>query len=570
MNSEILNILAESGVISKYKIDGILQLVAERKTTIEQALLDSGVTKEEIMEAKSKHYGFPIKKVGEEQIATNLLNLIPEDTARLYQMAPIERKKGVLHVGMVNPTDIEARNALQFISSKEDLKIEIAVISQEDFERILNMYHGLTGEVGEALQELSVINLEDIESTLEKSLFESGKEKIVEDAPVTKMVAVILKHAVEERASDVHIENVGENTRVRFRVDGLLKISLVLPKNVHEAIVARVKILSRLRLDEKRKPQDGRFYVVVNDRKIDFRVSVMPMFYGEKVAIRILDPEIGVKTLDVIGMTEEQIETVRRSLKKPYGLVLITGPTGCGKTTTLYSMLQELDKETKNVMSLEDPIEYEIKGVNQSQVRPEIGYTFATGLRSMVRQDPDVILVGEIRDRETAQLAIQAALTGHMVLSTLHTNNAIGIVPRLIDMGVDPYLIAPTLELAIAQRLIRRICDGAEEEVIGASIRALIDRQFADLPGEFKSKLDITRPVYNAKPTKDCPGGVRGRIAAFEMFRVDNQMENLILNRPTEQAMYKEARSKGMLTMRENAILRSMEKKVPFSEASAL
>ncbi|KKU28451.1 MAG: Type II secretion system protein E (GspE), partial [Candidatus Giovannonibacteria bacterium GW2011_GWB1_46_20] len=344
-------------------------------------------------------------------------------------------------------------------------------ILDDDFEKVIKNYRGLTGEVTRALSELET-EIKDVKNKdIIKKEQEEKKEaehtqesaKIVEDAPVTKIVAVILRHATEGNASDVHIEHMGDRVRARFRVDGVLYTSLLLPVGVHSAVVARIKILANLKLDEKRKPQDGRFSARIEGRQIDFRVSTFPAFYGEKVVMRILDTERGVKPLDKIGMRTEHLDLIREAIAKPYGIILITGPTGSGKSTTLYSMVNELDREENNVVSLEDPVEYNMPGMSQSQVRPEIDYTFANGLRSILRQDPDIIMVGEIRDKETAQLAIQAALTGHLVLSTLHTNSAIGAIPRLVDMGVDPYLIAPTVILSMAQRLVRMLCPDSKK-----------------------------------------------------------------------------------------------------------
>ncbi|MEK7166274.1 MAG: GspE/PulE family protein, partial [Patescibacteria group bacterium] len=333
------------------------------------------------------------------------------------------------------------------------MPFKLFLISEDDFKKVLDMYKGISSEVGEALSEF------DTDITVETPITdENGEEvlprpgsggkggekvdaKIIEAAPVTKIVATILRYATEGNASDVHIEPMKESVRVRFRVDGVLNTSLILPIKIHQALIARIKILSNMRLDEKRKPQDGRFSGKIEGRRIDFRVSTFPTYYGEKIVMRILDQEKGVRSLDDIGMSPKNLDIIRTALKRPYGLILISGPTGSGKSTTLYAMLNEIDKEELNVLSLEDPIEYSMDGMSQSQVRPDIGYTFATGLRTTLRQDPDVIMVGEIRDKETAQLAIQAALTGHLVFSTIHTNDAIGVIPRLIDMGVDPYLI---------------------------------------------------------------------------------------------------------------------------------
>lgn len=283
---------------------------------------------------------------------------------------------------------------------------------------------------------------------------------ITEDAPVTKIVATVLRHASEQRASDIHIEPMVDQTRVRFRIDGVLLTNITLPSKVHSSVVARIKVLSNMRLDEKRKPQDGRFSARVGGNKVDFRVSTFPTYYGEKVVMRILGSAAKDLKLESLGFSERDLALIRAAIKKPYGLVLVSGPTGSGKSTSLYAILNEIDRERQNVLSLEDPVEYTIPGVSQSQVRPEIGYTFATGLRTTLRQDPNIIMVGEIRDSETADLAVQAALTGHLVLSTIHTNNAIGIVPRLLDMGVEPYLIPPVLILGMAQRLVRTLCPG--------------------------------------------------------------------------------------------------------------
>jgi len=354
---------------------------------------------------------------------------------------------------------------------------------------------------------------------------------------------------------------------VRYRVDGSLHTTIVLPTSVYNGIVARIKILSKLRLDEKRKPQDGSFTTSIDGRKIDFRVSTMPSYYGEKVVMRILDSEKGVKGLDQLGLSVKNLKLMREALTKPFGIILITGPTGSGKSTTLYSMMNELDKERSNIVSLEDPVEYHMPDINQSQMMPEIGYTFASGLRSILRQDPDVIMVGEIRDKETAQLAIQAALTGHLVLSTLHTNNAVGAIPRLIDMGVDPYLIAPTLILSVAQRLAKMTCPSARKLVpLDASIKMQIEEQMKDLPIEFKKDITIKTEMYDTVTSPECPSGTRGRIAIFEMYKVDKELQTAILKNPTNLDIYKIVRSKGMLMMREDAILKAIDGIVPFRE----
>lgn len=572
----ILDTFALHGIIKKEDIPALSTSLNEG-VTIEEVLTKAGVTKENILKGRGYYYNLPTRDLKGKGVDFEILKYIPEDSASYYHFAPIAVVNEVLEIGITDPENIEARDALQFIATKIGMPFKIFLISNDDLKVILESYRGLTGEVTKALSELEVdikdVDKEELIKKPEEAKGDEAKKEahVVEDAPVAKITAVILRHATEGGASDVHIEHTGESVRVRFRVDGELFTSLVLPANVHNSVVARIKILSSLKLDEKRKPQDGRFSARIDGRKIDFRVSTFPAYYGEKVVMRILDTQKGVQKLDSIGFRPEHLELVKNALSRPYGIILITGPTGSGKSTTLYSMLNELDKETKNIVSLEDPVEYNMIGINQSQVRPEIGYTFANGLRTTLRQDPDIIMVGEIRDAETAQLAIQAALTGHLVLSTLHTNTAIGAIPRLVEMGIDPYLIAPTLVLSVAQRLVKKVCPGAEKEVPNeGAIGMIVEKQFNDLPDEFKSKLNIGRPLYEAVQTSECSSGTRGRLAVFEVFSVDKEMEKIILAEPTEVRLYEASRKKGMISMKEDAILKSMDKIVPFQEINTL
>ncbi|MEK9201695.1 MAG: GspE/PulE family protein, partial [Patescibacteria group bacterium] len=549
--------------------------------SIEQVLVEMGVPAVDILESKGEHLNVPVYSIGDRNIESTILEYIPEESAAHYRFVPIGVKDGVLEVGITDPDNIEARDALTFISSKVHMPFKLFLISSQDFEKVINMYKGLSREVTKALEELERdLSYEDtrIEGAPSEKLKEvengDGSEESMEtaeDAPIKKIVATILRYATEGNASDVHIERTRDTIRVRFRVDGVLNTSLILPKEAHAAVVARIKILASMPLDEKRKPQDGRFSAKIGGRKIDFRVSTFPTFYGEKVVMRILDQEKGVKKLDELGLSKKNLEAIRRAIKRPYGLILMSGPTGSGKTTTLYAMLNEINKEAQNVLSLEDPIEYSIEGVNQSQVRPEIGYTFANGLRTTLRQDPDIIMVGEIRDKETAQLAIQAALTGHLVLSTIHTNNAIGVVPRLIDMGVDPYLIGPTLILAMAQRLVRTLCPGAGKPVsLEGGVAVMVEKQFADLPLEFKKDLSIGKELYEISPTQECPSGVRGRIAVMEVLEMNRELESAVLESPSEIDVWKIARKNGMITMKEDALLKAFKRIVPFEEINGL
>jgi type IV pilus assembly protein PilB len=565
--------LEKKGLINGSQIGEIKSRAQEKyEGNIDEALSESGVSEDKILIAKGEYLNLPVKNINPEKMSFDVLKYISEDSAAHYHFVPIELKDGVLEVGMLDPENIQAMDALQFISNKIGIPFKIFLISKSNYESVLQSYKGLGTQVEESLKELNQEEMDNVKNLSEKDLSkeikdikEGAEAKIVEDAPVIKIVAVILRNALEEGASDIHIEYTGEKVKVRFRVDGTLHTSIVLPPNVYTGIVARIKILAKLRLDEKRKPQDGSFSANIDGRKIDFRVSSMPAFYGEKVVMRILDSERGVKPIDQLGLSKINLNIILEAIKKPYGLILITGPTGSGKSTTLYSIMNMLDKEKSNIVSLEDPVEYHMPDINQSQMMPEIGYTFASGLRSILRQDPDIIMVGEIRDKETAQLAIQAALTGHLVLSTLHTNSAVGAIPRLVDMGVDPYLIAPTLIVSIAQRLARLTCPSSRKEIpMEESVRTQIEEQLKDLPDEFKPK--IGDKMYDTVPSNECPSGTRGRIAVFEMFKIDKEMQAVILKNPTNEAIYEVARQKGMLMMREDAMLKSLEGIIPFTE----
>jgi type IV pilus assembly protein PilB len=572
----LLDILLKKNLISKDDVNEVKQRVASGDA-IDQILIERGVSVEDLLAARGEFLNIPIRTLGDVQVPFEVLEYIPEESASHYKFVPIGIKDNVLEVGIVDPDNIEARDALSFIAAKKNIPYKIFIISIDDFNKVLESYKGLSGEVSKALTELETVLSVDSESTIDKKNSKEGKKDensdafIIEDAPVVKIVATIVRYATEGNASDVHIEHMHDKVRVRFRVDGTLNTSLVLPTQVHSAVVARIKVLSNMKLDERRKPQDGRFSARIDGRKVDFRVSTFPAYYGEKVVMRILDQEKGVKKLDELSLSKENLEIVRNAIDRPYGLILITGPTGSGKSTTLYSMLNEVDKEEQNVLSLEDPIEYNMEGISQSQVHPEIGYDFASGLRTTLRQDPDIIMVGEIRDKETAQLAVQAALTGHLVFSTLHTNNAAGVIPRLIDMGVDPYLIAPTLILAMAQRLVGLLVPGTGKPMkVEGSIKMIIEKEFSDLPAQYKKDVPFADTVYQAEPSPESPRGTRGRMAVFEMFKMDKEIESIILKNPTELDISRTLRQKGMLTMKEDAMVKAFQKLIPFEEVNKL
>lgn len=570
---DFLQSIITSGLLPEAKLSSVEAAVAEGQS-YEAALLAVGIAPESVRTALATYFGVPeIVLTESDTISQEVLAYIPEESARYYRILPLKMEDGVLVVASSNPDNLEMRQALNFISTKHNVPHKFVFMLDQDIERAIVVYESLTGEVDEALGSLESELDKEIKARQEENKSQSAKEQLEhlkEDAPVTKIVATILRYAVDGKASDIHIEPTGTKIVVRFRVDGLLQKSLELPQTVQSAVIARVKILSSMRLDEKRKPQDGRFSATFDGRRIDFRVSILPTNHGEKAVMRILDTEKGVKSLEDTGISTHHLDVIRRIVKEPYGIILISGPTGSGKSTTLYAMLSEIDRLTQNVLSLEDPVEYDIENVSQSQVRPEIGYTFAAGLRSALRQDPDIIMVGEIRDKETAQLAIQAALTGHLVLSTIHTNNAIGVIPRLIDMGVDPYLIAPTLKLAIAQRLARRLCPGTGKELpVAGAVQMMIDREIETLPQQFHNRIPKSETVVSPLPSPGCTSGTKGRVAVMEAFEINEAIQELILKGGSEEEMYKVGRKHGFMTMKEDAIVKALNHVIPYEEVSA-
>ncbi len=456
-NRTLIKTLIENGSLSQEEGSSVLAEAEKGNQSVENILLNNGkISEDAVWKAKADSMGLPFYKVGEKKIDHNVLALIPEEAANNYHLVPLDLSENVLTVGMVNVEDIRAIEALNFLTARSSFKVRTVIITPTDFGNVYLQYKSLKGEVEEALSEL--------EGELEETPGKTEESAVSEaEAPITKIVAVILKHAVDGKASDIHIEPVEHQVQVRFRLDGILYTSLLLPKDVHASVVSRIKIVAKLKIDETRIPQDGRFRATINNIKIDFRVSTFPTVYGEKVVMRVLDPTIGLKDFEGLGMRGRNLRIFREYLKRPYKMILLTGPTGSGKSTTLYAALKDLNKEGVNIVTLEDPVEYYIDGINQSQMRPEIGYSFADGLRHLVRQDPDIVMVGEIRDNETAELAVHSALTGHLVLSTLHTNNAVGVVPRLIDMKIDAFLLPASLMLMISQRLVPRICQDCKE-----------------------------------------------------------------------------------------------------------
>jgi type IV pilus assembly protein PilB len=562
----IIEELTKRGILKKEEEQKLKREVENLGKREEEVILDRKIlSEEELFSIKSEILKIPLKKFEPKEIPPEVLREIPEETVEFYKIIPISKKEKILEVGMVYPEDLDAIEAIKFLARKKGLEVKVFLVTLSDFKKALEEYRTKREEIEKAIEELE----KELKVEKEKpTVAELGR--IVEEAPITKAVASILRYGIEGESSDIHIEPFKDKMRVRYRFLGKLYSSIFLPIKVHPAIVSRIKILSDLRIDETRIPQDGRFSIEYGGRKIDFRVSTFPTAMGEKVAIRILDPKVGLKKMEELGLSGRNFEVLQKAIKKPFGMILATGPTGCGKTTTLYAILQKLNQEGVNIVTLEDPVEYFIEGINQSQIRPEIGYTFATGLRHVLRQDPDIIMVGEIRDKETAELAVHAALTGHLVLSTLHTNNALGVIPRLIDLGISPFLIPYALSIAIAQRLVRRLCDKCKREVKPSKeIRDLILEEIEKLPEEEKKKIKIPQnfKIYEAVGCDECNKiGFTGRIGIFEVLEMTKNLEEIILKEPSEAKILEEAKRQGMITMRQDGILKVLKGETTIEE----
>ncbi len=553
--------LIEKGIVDKEKALSLEFEIKQSGRKEEDVILETGLVPETVLFGlKSENLKIPLKEVAVEQVPLKTLELIPEETAKYYQMIPLEKAEKYLEIGMIYPEDLKAQEALKFLARQGKFNYKVFLITPNTFKNLLKQYRTLKREVGLALEELETELREEGIKT--KSPTAAEFERMAEEAPITKIVAVILRHAVEGSASDIHIEPTREKLRVRFRFLGDLHSSIFLPLRILPAVVARIKILSNLKIDEARIPQDGRFSTEIDGKSIDFRVSTFPTTLGEKVAIRVLDPATGLKSFEDLGLEERNLKVVKEGISKPYGLILATGPTGCGKTTTLYAILQMLNKEGVNIVSIEDPVEYFIEGINQSQVKPEIGYDFVNGLRHILRQDPDIIMVGEIRDEETANLVIHAALTGHIVLSTLHTSNALGVIPRLVDMGIKPYLLPSVLQLAMAQRLVRKLCDSCKKKIKPSpEIKSLILKEIDELPPAIKKniKLPASFEIFAPQGCQKCgSAGYSGRIAVFEILSMTDSLAEIILKEPSEINILEEAKRQGMITMKQDGILKAL------------
>lgn len=568
---ELLKFLVENNFIEFEQLKKVVKDARVDNKDIEEELLAKKVVnQEELVRIKARIYSLEYADLTEMEISEDVLNVISENVSENYKVICFGKEDKMIKVGMVDPENFKAIEAVDFLAKESGFRTQYHLISDRSFKIAFAKYKPIGKELSSALK----VKAEE-ESLLEIKEDEGGAdlEEITKGAPVAKIVSVIIRHAVEGGASDIHVEPLRDESRVRYRIDGILHTSLVLPINIHNAIIARIKVMARLKLDETRIPQDGRIHLTVDNRAIDFRVSILPLVGTEKVVLRILDTTGGAPKLETLGYKGEQLRKIKESLTKSNGLILITGPTGSGKSTTLFALLDLLNKDGVNISTLEDPVEYQIKGANQSQIRPEVGYTFASGLRSFLRQDPDIIMVGEIRDQETAELSIHASLTGHLVLSTLHTNSAPGAITRMIDMGLEPFLLGSTLNIIIAQRLVRKICPDCKEEITLPEnyledIRKTIEKIGLDVVKKQIKDFDIKKmKFYKGKGCSHCGNiGYAGRLAISEVLVLEDKIKELVIGGKSNISLDEIRATQDYLTLKQDGVIRALEGATTFEE----
>jgi len=563
------------------------QIEAKNKTEplVGYLLKNKLITEEQLTKANATISNVPYVNLLTAKVDPNVLSLLPKDIAERYMAVPLGEMQHRLVVAMLDAGNVQA---VDFLSNKIGRALRVYAASEAGIRQVLKQYQGkLDTKMKDALG-LNLDQDDEISKNKDNDKRKGSKsqkeiETLVEDSPISKALTAIMEFAAHNRASDVHIEPLEKEVKIRCRIDGVLREIMRLPKNTEPALISRIKILSNLKIDEHRIPQDGQFTIIVDHRSIDLRIAIAPVVWGEQVVIRLLDKTGTSFKLEDMGYSGRALRTIRKGLTQPNGMILTSGPTGSGKSTSLYALIQEIKNDSINIVTLEDPVEYKMDGINQIQVNPEIGLTFASGLRSILRQDPDVVMVGEIRDKETAQLAVQAALTGHLVFSTLHTNSAAGILPRLLDMGVEPFLIASTVHTVIGQRLVRRIgetgkesyqSNSAETMAIQAAIGNLlpasqdvVDSTSTDLGYKNLPLANQTAyTLYKGLDTADTPGGYKGRVGLYEVFEVSESVRTLIMKEATSNDIEKAAQSEGMVTMRQDGYLKALNGQTTLTE----
>jgi len=556
---KLKTIIAQQKVMAPDDVKKAMAEAEAKHVSLEQHLIgDNVVGEKQLYEAVAAAFKVPFLDIGNETIRKDILMTIPESIVQAHQILAFDRTNEYLKIATTNPDDLQT---FEFLQKKTGLPVRVHVTTPTAIRDMIRLYHK---ELKAKVREITS-NQQQVDAD------KQDLKKMATDVPVIRIVDTILEYAIFEGASDIHIEPTEKDVIVRYRVDGVLREVMTLPNNVQTGIVARIKILSNLKIDEHRLPQDGRFKVETDEYKVAFRVSILPVYDGEKIVLRLLNESAQVLTLEQIGLNPSALEIVKRQIRKPHGILLVTGPTGSGKTTTLYTMINILNKPGVNISTVEDPIEYRMPRVNQSQVNPKINFTFAVGLRSLLRQDPDIVMVGEIRDNETAEIAAHAAMTGHLVLSTLHTNDAVGAFPRLHEMSVPSFLVATTMNLIIAQRLVRKICrncltsytlskralEELEKEIDLEHILSTLEQEGVVQMTETK-KNDLL--FFRGKGCKQCNGeGYKGRIGIYEVLENTREISDLILNQGSSNQLRDQARRQGMLTLLEDGFIKAKQ-----------
>ena len=561
---QLLKVLVAENAIGEDKVAEIKKFAEDEDKKIDEILVNKKyVDEDKLAQTKAKIFDLPFISLAEMELKQAVVNTIPKEVAENYRIICFERTGSRIKVGLVDPENFKALEAVDFLAKGSNLTVEHYLITPKDFKIAFKAYQSFNQELSSALKSRA----EEEEGKVELDEKDEIKlEEMTKSAPVAKIVSVIIRNAVEGGASDIHVEPLMKESRVRYRIDGILHTSLVLPKNVHNSVVARIKVMANLKLDETRIPQDGRIRLEIGEKTIDFRVSTLPLIGAEKVVMRILDTTRGAPKLQDLGFEGEQLKAILDATKNTEGIILVTGPTGSGKSTTLFSVLDLVNKEGVNIATLEDPVEYQMKGVNQSQVKPEIGYTFASGLRSFLRQDPDIIMVGEIRDEETAELAIHAALTGHLVFSTLHTTDSPGAITRLIDMNIQAFLLGSTLVAVVAQRLARKICKNCKEEVkmpaeVVEEIKADIEKIGLDyvkklIPGFKENELHF----YKGKGCHHCGNtGYAGRMVVTEVLSINEKLKEMVLGGKRSLSLKEIKDSQHFITVKQDGVLKVLQ-----------
>lgn len=579
--------LVHDGLISKTKIGELRKKADETHTPLFSLVVsEGGISEEDLTKATAQVAKIPYVNLASTRVDPKVLDLLPQDLAERYMAVPLGEMQHRLVVAMLDADNVQA---VDFLSNKVGRPLKVYAASEAGIRGVLKQYQAnLSSDVVGAISAIGG------ETAGSKASSKAGGDQvvpgnkaittIVQDSPISKALSTILEFAARNRASDVHIEPLQDGLKIRCRIDGVLREVMKLPKSTEPPLVSRIKILANLKIDEHRIPQDGEFSIQVSGRSIDLRIAISPVVWGEQVVIRLLDKSGTTLRLEDMGYRGRSLRAIREGLKRSNGMILTSGPTGSGKSTSLYALLQEIKNDTINIVTLEDPVEYKMEGINQIQVNADVGLTFATGLRSILRQDPDVVMVGEIRDQETAELAVQASLTGHLVFSTLHTNSAAGILPRLLDMGVEPFLIASTVHTVIGQRLVRRV--GAHRDVYQsdvtetAAIKETIGHLLPANEGErqkvanelgYKTlplRTDKAYTLVKGKDTPETPGGYKGRLGVYEVFSVSQEIQELILKRATSSDIQKKAQEQGMVTMREDGYLKALAGETTLAEVN--